>query len=262
MVAQRPDPGQGAEVGDGHPADRARLSAAGLRGAAHRLPQPEGEQTQDQPRDGSQVEGRTPAQPARDQPAAGKAHRDAEVAARAPDRHGAAAGLLREVIAEQGSPGREVARLSDAEQRPGGKELGEAAGQPREQGGDAPDADADTDHVAANSPVAPDPEGKSRDGVDQQKSSGQRAETGVRQVELPLDGDGDRRQHVAVDVIEEDDPDHHRQRVARVALRHGDLQSSSLRSRAAFSRTIFTLASGLSPIVSSSSRTRAGAMKG
>src|SRR5439155_1013362 len=84
-------------------------------------------------------------------------------------------------------------RFPDPEDRSRNEELCVAPGEAGEEGGEAPDRDADADHRLANATVGPNAKWNRRDRIDQQEGAPQQTNLAVGQVELGLDlGDGGR----------------------------------------------------------------------
>src|SRR5205823_8513153 len=138
----------------------ARASCRG--GAAQRFPHLEGEDGEEEARNGREEEGGAPTELLRDEAAAGKAECDPDRASGPPDRSHAAALLLGEVVGEERGAGGIVAGFADADDGPAQEELEVAAREAGEEGGDAPDGHADADHGLADAAVAPVPEGEDR----------------------------------------------------------------------------------------------------
>src|SRR2546425_70382 len=135
-------------------------------------------------------------------------------------KNSAASAFLLEIVAQQRRAGGIITRFSDAEHRSRDEELRVAARQAGEESRQAPDGDADADYRLPDAPVSPDAKGNRRHRIDQQEGAAQQADLAVTQMEFGLDPGGNRRQDVAIEVIQEVDADHHGEDVSRVAPRH------------------------------------------
>ena len=203
-----------------YPYRRAGGRPAFLGSTTERLAQPESEQREDKARNGCQKEGGSPAVSAGHDAPAGEPGGDPNRASGTPDRHCPPTLRLSKVVAQQGCPCRVIAGFADPQHGPRGEELGVVARQPGEQGGEAPDGDADRDHGPPDAPIGPEPEREGRHRVDEQESRAETADRAITQVELVLDLAGHYREDVAIQIVEEVDPDHHGQHVASIAGWH------------------------------------------
>src|SRR4029077_15609754 len=100
--------------------------------------------------------------------------------------HHATTLLFGKEVGDQRGAGGVVAGLADADRGPAGEELEIAGGETREEGGEAPDRDADADNRLAAPAVAPVAEGEGGDGVDEKEGGAEKPDLGVIDVELFL----------------------------------------------------------------------------
>src|SRR5260370_8216777 len=128
----------------------------------------EGEKGEQQPWRGGEIESGAPVEVIGDDPAARIPDRDSNGAARAPDRHDAAALFLRKIIRDERRSRGVVACLADSDRRAAEEELDVVAGDARNQRREAPDRHPDPDNSAADAAVAPVAEGQRRHRVDEQ----------------------------------------------------------------------------------------------
>jgi hypothetical protein len=133
------------------------------------------------------------------------------------EREDAAAAILREVVGEQRRGDRRVGRLPDADGGAGGEEAEEAVREAAEHRRHAPDRDAEGDQPRPGALIAQRAEHRRGEHVDDHEAGHQEAGAGVGQLELghlaqALD---ERRDDVAVEVVEEVDEGEDQQPVAR-----------------------------------------------
>ena len=229
--AQGWDPEQGEKLGQARVVSLLQRGPAALHAAAQGLAQPEGQQREQNSWDRREEEGASPAELLGDESPAGEADGDPHRAPGAPDRHDAAALLLGKVVGQQGGACRVVAGFPDSEHGAAQEELGEVAGEPCEEGGEAPDGDAGRDDCPANPTVRPVAEGDGGKRVNEKEGGAEETDQGIAEVEFLLDQGRCRRGDPPVHVVEEVDADHDREDVTCVTSRHGWNYEVGLRAR-------------------------------